>query len=224
MGRVILRTEGLRAEIGGVEILRGVSIELRRGEVVGLLGPNGAGKTTTIRSILGLVRITGGRITLEERDITVHKPEENPQLGISWAPEDRKLIPFITARENLLLALTLWGVPRNEAEERIEWMKRLVPGLAPLLDRPAGSLSGGQQKLVAVARALIVKPKVALLDEPMEGLSVKNAGIMADVIKRFARETGAAILVAESNLHNLRMASDRIYRIERGETLGEVKA
>ncbi len=215
-----LRVENLHAEIGGVEVLRGVTLELREGMVVGLLGPNGAGKTTTIRSILGFTRITRGRITIGSRDITRHRPEENPRLGISWSPEDRRLIPFLTGLENLRLALTLWGVPKREHAERIEWVKRLIPGLAPLLEKPAGSLSGGQQKLLAVARALIVKPRVALLDEPMEGLSAKNAAIMADVIREFAKETRAAVLVAESNAQALRQAAHRIYRIERGATLG----
>lgn len=210
----MIKAHDLRVVLGGSEILRGVSIEVPRGTAVALVGPNGAGKTTTLRSIMGLVKYKG-RVELDGRPIDGLKPHERAALGLGLSPEDRRLFPNLTVRENILLPLRALKL----REDRLELVLSLMPVLRELLEKRAGLLSGGQQKMVALARAMVVGTSAVLLDEVFEGLSPKMRDDLAGVIKEFISTTGAAALIAESNPSYVRFAQ-AIKRIERGRITG----
>ena len=165
----MLRVESLDVNIGSVEILRSVSFELPKGSMTGLIGRNGAGKTTLMKSIMGLLSPARGSIALEGRsllDVPVHA--RNP-MGIGYMPEDRRLIPDLTIEENLLVPL--WAVGRGDAQERLDKVYMMIPEIKVFAARKGLQLSGGQQKLVALGRALMHGQRLLLLDEPFEGVA-----------------------------------------------------
>lgn len=172
----MLRLDDVYVLVRRITILRGVSLEVPEGMVVGLVGRNGAGKTTTLRTVMGLVPLARGRIWYAGTDLAAAGPYRRAALGIGYMPEDRRLIPSLTVQENLLLPAWVNAFPdereRLEAVYTIPWM----PGLKALAQRPAGQLSGGQQKPVALGRALVVGTRLLLLDEPFEGPSTRPGG------------------------------------------------
>ena len=208
-----LRIRDVSAAIGGAVVLRRVEVEVGSGEVSALVGPNGAGKTTTMRVVMGFVRPSGGRVEIDGRNVTGMKPHEISGLGVGYSPEDRRLFPSLTVRENLELPIRALGLDRD----RLETVLTLIPQLRELLGKRASQLSGGQQKLVALARALIVGTRVALLDEVLEGLSPTMREFAMGVVREYAKTSGAAILMAESN-ESYVASADSVYWIERGET------
>ena len=205
--------KGISASVGGVTVLRKVNLETVNGEVSALVGPNGAGKTTTMRVIIGFVKPSSGRVEIDGRDVTGMRPHEVSRLGVGYSPEDRRLFPSLTVRENLELPIRALGLGRD----RLEMVLTLMPHLRELLGKRASQLSGGQQKLVALARALIVGTRVALLDEVLEGLSPTMREFVVSMVREYARTSGAAILMAESN-ESYVASADSVYLIERGET------
>src|SRR5439155_1442969 len=196
--------EGARKLLdGGLSILRSLSLEIPTGGIVGLVGRNGAGKTTTLRSIMGLVPVVSGSLVLDDRDLVRLQPFERGRLGIGYMPEDRRLIGSLTVKDNLLVPA--WGQGRHDADERWTAVGGLLPELAPLARRLASTLSGGQQKLVALGRALSCAHRLLLLDEPMEGVSPALSSRMAEVVRAFqATKPGLAVLVAESDVNRVR--------------------
>lgn len=214
-----LEIRGLSVKLGGFEILRGVSLDVPHGSIVGLVGRNGAGKTTTLKSIVGLVPVASGQIRLNGHDLTRLPPHERPRLGLGYLPgylpEDRRLIGAFTVEENLLLPA--WATGQRESQERLASLYDLMPELPPLARRRAEALSGGQQKMVALARAMMTGARLLLLDEPLEGLSPGLSRRLAEVIKSL-RE--AAVLVTESDINRMQFMTDQVYTIERGEIVG----
>jgi ABC-type branched-chain amino acid transport systems, ATPase component len=206
----MIKTERLSASIGGSVILREVTVEAPPAVATALVGPNGAGKTTTLKAIMGLIR-HGGRVYLAGRDVSSLPAHARAALGLGYSPEDRRLFPSLTVEENLKVAASALGLP----QERLEIVYSLLPQIKPLLNRKAAALSGGQQKLVALARALLVGIKAVLLDEVFEGMSPKMRDDMAIVIREYVKTTGAAVLVAESNPDYVKFAT-YIYEIHRG--------
>jgi len=206
----MIKTERLSASIGGSVILREVTVEAPPAVATALVGPNGAGKTTTLKAIMGLIR-HGGRVYLAGRDVSSLPAHARAALGLGYSPEDRRLFPSLTVEENLKVAASALGLP----QERLEIVYSLLPQIKPLLNRKAAALSGGQQKLVALARALLVGIKAVLLDEVFEGMSPKMRDDMAIVIREYVKTTGAAVLVAESNPDYVKFAT-YIYKIHRG--------
>jgi len=209
----MLKAEGVRVTIRGFVILRGVTLEIPAGGLVGLVGRNGAGKTTTLKGIMGLMPVTGGTITLDGADLVRVPGHKRAQLGIGYMPEDRRLIGALTVEDNILMPA--WATGRTDGRERLEYVFRIMPDVQALAGRRAAQCSGGQQKIVALARAVMSGTKLLLLDEPFEGLSPAIGEKFAGTIQALRRE-GVAALIAESD--NKRLAFvEKIYTIERGE-------
>ncbi len=197
----------------GVAVLRGIALEVPRGGLVALVGRNGAGKTTTLRSVMGLLPAAGGRIRLDGTDLGPLAAHQRARLGIGYVPEDRRLIGALTVTDNLLLPA--WAARLEQPAARLERVYRLMPEVEALAGRRAAQLSGGQQKLVATARALMIATRLLLLDEPFEGLAPALGEKLAATIHG-AREEGLSILVAESDVKRVAFV-DRTYTLERGE-------
>jgi branched-chain amino acid transport system ATP-binding protein len=211
----MLSVKNVHTYYGKSHILHGVSIEVGRGEVVGLLGRNGVGKSTTLKTIMGLVRPDEGEITFEERTITGAPPHQLARMGIAWVPEDRRVFKLLTVIENLRTGLDRRGVTDQRREELLEKVYRSFPVLRERRNQAGGTLSGGEQQMLAIARAMMLEPKIILLDEPTEGLMPRMVGQIREIIDVLHRE-GVAILLVEQNVPLTLGASDRVYIMEKG--------
>jgi branched-chain amino acid transport system ATP-binding protein len=207
-----LTVSNLNVSIEGIPILRDVSLEIPTSTMVGLIGHNGAGKTTLIRSIMGLLP-TEGEMTFDGSPLHTAKSHQRAALGISYLPEDRRLIPSLTVEENILMPAWANGIP--DAAKRLEWIYSLMPEIAQYRERRAMQLSGGQQKLVALGRALMPGRQMLLLDEPFEGVAPVLSRRLTEVIAEL-RSEGMRILLSESDDTHSSDLVDRVYRIERG--------
>ncbi|GAB5601659.1 ABC transporter ATP-binding protein [Thermus sp. FJN-A] len=215
-----LRAEGLRVVLQGFEVLRGVSLTVGPREAVALVGRNGAGKTTTLRSLMGLLPLKEGRILLDGLHLESLPPHRRAALGLGYAPEDRRLVGHLSVEDNLLLPAWALRLPPAEAGARLEEVYALLPELRRLRGRAAGALSGGEGKMVALGRALMVGRRVVLLDEPFQGLAPALAQRYAETLARVRKEKGeVAFLITESNPRLLRGVADRFYGIERGSVV-----
>ncbi|HEY7675805.1 MAG TPA: ATP-binding cassette domain-containing protein [Candidatus Methylomirabilis sp.] len=209
----MLKVEGLRVTIKGFIILRGVTLDIPRGGLVGLVGRNGAGKTTTLKTIMGLMPVTGGTLALEGADLVRVPGHKRAPLGIGYMPEDRRLIGALTVEDNVLMPA--WATGQPDGHRRLEHIYQIMPDVRVLAGRRAAACSGGQQKMVALARAVMSGTKLLLLDEPFEGLSPAMGEKFAGTIQVLQRE-GLAILIAESDNKRLHFI-EKIIAIERGE-------
>ena len=209
----MLRIENLSVAIQSVRILRDVSLELPPATMTGLIGRNGAGKTTLMKSIMGLLKASGGRISFDDSDLLKIQTHQRSKLGIGYMPEDRRLIPDLTVEENILVPAWALGLP--DARERLRKIYEYVPELPAFGPRKGLQLSGGQQKLAALGRALMCGTKLLLLDEPFEGVAPALARRLAEVIAGLKKE-GMSVLVSESDLQHSERMVDRIVTIDRG--------
>ena len=205
----MLRLDGVEAAYGLSRVLHGVTLEAREGEVVSLLGRNGAGKSTTLKAIVGLVEVTAGEVTLDGRDITALPTHEISKLGIGWVPEDRRIFSDLTVEENL-------AVGAKGGRWRASRVYEYFPKLGQLARRRGGSLSGGEQQMLTVARTLMGNPRILLLDEPSEGLAPVIVQALGQQIAALKRE-GLTILLSEQNLKFAARLADRAYIIEKGQ-------
>ncbi len=214
-----LRVEDLRAGYGNVQVLHGLSLELKDGETVALLGTNGNGKSTLIKCIMGIVRPSAGRMVAEidgaEHDLAGLAPQEVVRLGIALVPEGRRLFPKLTVEENLLL-----GAHREAARQRLAgnlaFCYEAFPRLAERRGQLAGSMSGGEQQMLALGRALMSAPKILLVDEPSVGLSPLLVQHTVNKIAELKRKFGLTVLMAEQNFHQAIRIADRGYVIVHG--------
>jgi branched-chain amino acid transport system ATP-binding protein len=213
----MLSLKGLDVDIGNAPVLRAVDCVLEKGRTYGLVGRNGAGKTTLLRAIMGVLKPRGGSIVLDEADITKAPASGRLALGFGYMPEDRRLIPDLTVEDNVLMPLISLG-QRNP--ERLAWIYSLMPEVKELRTRFPGLLSGGQQKFVALARALMAGTHVLLLDEPTEGVAPVVQARIGKVLQEMS-SSGALILIAESNSKYLSGIAQRLYHIERGKISSE---
>jgi branched-chain amino acid transport system ATP-binding protein len=213
----MLSVKDLVVDIDGSHILRGVSIEVAAGELVCLVGRNGAGKSTTFRTIMGQRRPVSGAISLEGRSIVGLRPYAIARLGVGFAPEESEVFGDLSVAENILLPTWTRETDRSAAE-REALAYRVFPKLERYRARGGQQLSGGERKMVSIARALAVDPKLLLLDEPTEGLSPAIVPSIVDGIASILK-LGHAVLIAESNLHHVPEFADRLYVIERGEII-----
>jgi branched-chain amino acid transport system ATP-binding protein len=216
-----LQIESLRVKLQSVDVLRGISLALDAGEMVGLLGRNGAGKTTTLRAVMGLVAVSGGRITCGGKDLIALPTHRRAALGIGYMPEDRRLVPQLSVEENVLLPG--WVTRGVDSAARLDFVYGLMPEVAAMRERKALVLSGGQQKLVALARALTVGTRLLLLDEPFEGVAPALSRRLAEVIGML-RGKDVAVLIAQSDLNHSVQLLDREYLIERGANRSQSSA
>ena len=208
----MLCLENVRAGYGRVEVLHGVDLVLEPGRILGLLGRNGAGKTTTIRAIMGLVDGLRGSIRIEGTELVGLPPHRVPGHGLAWVPQGRRLFAQMTVEENLRLG-ALAG--RGESAERLDFLFDLFPALKERMHTPARRLSGGQQQMVAMARALASGPRVLLLDEPTEGLQPSLVDRILEAVREL-RTTGTTLLLVEQKVEAALAVADRIAFIENG--------
>lgn len=210
----MLVVEGLQCNYGKVQAVRALSIEVRRGELVVLIGANGAGKSTTLKAISGLVKPAAGRITLEGRDITGAGPHEILQWGISHCPEGRRVFPHMTVRENLEMGCYLRTDTQAIAADMDSLLERF-PILRQRQDQAAGTLSGGEQQMLAISRALMSRPKLVLFDEPSLGLAPNIVDATFDIIRQ-VRADGVTVVMVEQNAFAALDLCDRAYVLEQG--------
>jgi len=209
----MLQIESLHVSIQNVEALRGLSLTVPDGALVGLVGRNGAGKTTLMRSVMGHLPVRSGRIVFDGQDVAALPSHRRAALGIGYMPEDRGLVPELTVEENILLPV--WVNRALRAEERLALVYRVLPELQEMRERRALLLSGGQQKLAALARALAVGTRLLLLDEPFEGVAPVLSKRLAEVIAGL-KGSAVSVLMAQSDLNHARSLVDHEVVIERG--------
>ncbi len=211
--RPLLNVEQINTFYGQSHVLQGVSLSISKGEVVCLLGRNGVGKTTTLRSVMGLTPPRSGKIFLSDSEITGKPPFQIANMGIGYMPDDRRIFPDLTFFENLELARRLSR--KAEIQWTFEKIYDLFPAFIDLKDRKGTHLSGGEQKMLAIGRALMKNPLLLLLDEPSEGLAPLIVQNLIEVLSRIRGE-GVTILLADQNLKFCRKTSDRGYILEKG--------
>jgi len=219
----MLKIENLESGYGPMQVLWGPKIEVETGSITSLLGPNGAGKTTLLRTVFGSVEPWGGRITYEEKDVTRLPTHEKVELGIVLVPEGRHLFVGMTVHENLIM-----GAYPKEALKNMDDSLELVYSLFPILKertkQRAGSLSGGEQQMLTIARSLMSKPRLIMLDEPSQGLAPKLVGEVFETIERMKAEIGLTILLVEQNVQASLKASDSVYILHEGRIKAHGKA
>ncbi|MEQ8287883.1 ATP-binding cassette domain-containing protein [Thalassospira sp.] len=208
-----LEIKKLNVSIGNIPILRDVSLSVPSGQMFGLIGHNGAGKTTLMRAIMGLLEIDGGAVSFDGKDLRKMADHARAKNGISYMPEDRRLIPSLTVEENILMPAWTNGI--TDAKERLEWVYDLLPEIAQFRQRRALQLSGGQQKLVSLGRALMPGRNLLLLDEPFEGVAPVLSRRLSEVIANLG-SSGLCVLISESDDSHSADLVTGSYRIERG--------
>ena len=211
-----LRLDRVNCYHGGAHVLRDVSLQVSAGEVLGLLGRNGAGKTTTLRTVMGLVRARSGSITLDGAELLRLPPDEIPRRGIGYVPQGRRLFPDLTVAENLRMGLLV----RGGGEETLEPVLDLFPVLRERLRQRAGTLSGGEQQMLATARALCARPALLLMDEPSEGLMPTLVDRLLATVAAL-RGRGVGILLVEQKVDAVLRVADRVALIENGRIVHE---
>jgi len=210
----MLRIESLDVSIKSVRILRGVGLQLDRGQLIGLIGRNGAGKTTLMRAIMGILTPTAGTITFDGAPMQGVPSFLRARGGIGYMPEDRRIIPQLSIEENV--SLPAWAAGQAHPDERLRRIYEMIPEVGQLKERKGLQLSGGQQKLAALARALMSGTKLLLLDEPFEGVAPVLARRLAEVVAML-RSEGLSVILSESDLSHSRKLLDVVYEIDRGQ-------
>jgi branched-chain amino acid transport system ATP-binding protein len=211
---VRLRVDRLNGFYGDVHVLKDVALELGAGEIVGLLGRNGAGKTTTLRAIMGLVRARSGSIALDGTELTRLRPHEIPRAGVTYVPQGRRLFPNLTVEENLRVGLLVRGGGASVLGPLLD----LFPVLRERMRQRAGTLSGGEQQMLAMARALCAQPAFVLLDEPTEGLMPTLVDRLLHTVRELAAR-GVGVLLVEQKVDAVLAIADRVTLIENGRTV-----
>jgi branched-chain amino acid transport system ATP-binding protein len=210
----VLDLKAVDAGYGSFQALFGVSLEVKAGEAVGVIGPNGAGKTTLMRVISGLIRPRAGTITMQGTDVLATPPHRIVSLGIAHVPENRRLFPRLTVEENLKMGAFLREA-RARHDERLEFVFGLFPRLKERRHQLAGTMSGGEQQMCAIGRALMSDPKLLLLDEPSAGLAPVVVQQVFELVRRI-RESGLTVLIVEQNVQQVLHVVDKAYLLEAG--------
>lgn len=215
----MLQVSGLHAGYGAIPVLHDISLAIAEGESVGILGHNGMGKTTLLRTLIGALRTNAGSVLLHGADITRAAPHARARLGMAYVPQGREIFPGLSTMDNLRMGLVKTG---ERTMQTIDSLLEDFPRLKPLLDRPGGSLSGGEQQLLALARALAGKPTLLLLDEPTEGIQPSIIEEIAETLAALRDRMKLTIVLVEQNLEFIAAVSQRVLVIKRGQIGGEV--
>jgi urea ABC transporter ATP-binding protein UrtE len=216
----MMEVDALHAGYGRIGVLDGISLRVEPGERVGILGHNGAGKTTLLKALMGLLPTASGSIRWDGQAIERTAPHRRARAGLGYVPQGRRIFPALSVRDNLRFAAAAAGLGEDAAAGALADF----PELPRLLDRPGGALSGGEQQLLALARALVARPRLLLLDEPTEGIQPSIVQAMAERIGALRASRGLAVLLVEQNLDFIRALSDRVLLIQRGRIMRELPA
>ncbi|MAN81321.1 MAG: ABC transporter ATP-binding protein [Rhodospirillaceae bacterium] len=214
----MLELNGVHAHYGKVHVLQGTSLKVQSGEAVGLLGRNGVGKTTTLKTIMGLVKATGGEISFNGSNLTDIAPHTIPSTGIGYVPQGRGIFPSLSVKENLEIGLT-----KAPPSQVFDYVFDRFPRLKERLSQPGGTLSGGEQQMLAIARCLVMQPRLLILDEPTEGIMP----ILVQDIRREIKavnDEGVSILLVEQNIKTALRLCSRIYIMEKGAVVHQAAA
>lgn len=211
----MLKIRDLDSRYGGLQVLRSLTLDVEAGEVLGLLGRNGAGKTTTLKTVMGLIRASGGSIRFGDVELTGRPAHEIPKLGIGYVPQGRRLFGELTVRENLRIGQLV----RDAGKDALDWALELFPILIERGDQKAGNLSGGEQQMLALARALCLGPKLLLMDEPTEGLMPSMVARILETVS-ILKSRGVAVLFVEQKVEAALAVADRIAFLENGTLRG----
>jgi branched-chain amino acid transport system ATP-binding protein len=212
----MLQLDNINCYYGAVQVLKDVSFGVAAGEIVGLLGRNGAGKTTTLRTIIGQIKPRYGSVKLNDSELTSLPPHEIPKLGIAYVPQGRRLFAGMSVEENLRMGL----LARDSGQDTLDWVLSLFPILTERMRQRAGTLSGGEQQMLATARALCLKPELLLLDEPSEGLMPSVIATLLDTVAGL-KAHGVGVLLVEQKVEAALQIADRIVFIENGSVASE---
>ncbi|MDQ8731573.1 ABC transporter ATP-binding protein [Bradyrhizobium sp. LHD-71] len=217
----VLKAEGLRVGYGGKPVLLDATIELRPDEVLCVIGHNGAGKSTLMRALFGLITPEAGRMLVDGAQLDPHVPRVLASHGIAMVPEGRGIFPGLTVRENFALGMWSAGVPEKERDERVEWVLQVLPPVRKFYDRRAGLLSGGQQQMVSIGRAILARPRCLLMDEPSIGLAPKLFQDLMQPIRELQQSHHMSILLIEQNVREALKVSDRVVVMKAGAIILE---
>jgi branched-chain amino acid transport system ATP-binding protein len=215
--KVLLKVQGLNAWYDRSHVVQNVSFEVRAGEIVTLMGRNGAGKTTTLRALMGLVAKRGGSVVFDGQEILGQPAHTRFHAGLAYVPEDRRIVPGLSVRENLQLGITA-SKSRVDTARMIDEIAETFPRLKERLDQDGTSMSGGEQQMLAIARAMMARPKMILLDEPSEGIMPLLVEEMFQLFSRM-KQAGTTILLVEQNVERSLRISDRAYILDQGEVV-----
>ncbi len=211
----LLELDDVHSYYGHIHALKGISLRVDEGEVVTLIGANGAGKSTTLRTISGLIHARQGRVRMAEKDITHLEPHKIVEMGVGHVPEGRGIFPRLTVRENLEMGAFTVNNP-GAVNQRMEWVFTIFPRLSERIYQKGGTLSGGEQQMLATARGLMLRPKILLMDEPSRGRAPVLVDAIFDVIQKINHEDGSTILLVEQNAQMALRYSSRAYVLETG--------
>ena len=217
----VLQTRGLTVGYGGRPVLHGIDFNLRLAEVLCLIGHNGAGKSTLLKTLFGLVPRQGGQVLLDGQALDSVEPRRLTAAGVSLVPEGRGIFPGLTVAETMKLGLWSANVPVEKRAERLDWVMSVLPALGQFYQRRAGALSGGQQQMVSIGRALLSRPRCLLMDEPSIGLAPKLFQDLLQPIRQLQRDTGMTILLVEQNVKEALKISDRVVVMKSGAIIRE---
>ena len=216
----MLDISGLHSGYGRIPILRGIGVNVATGEFVGVLGHNGMGKTTLLKTIMGILPATQGQIAFDGTDVTKRTPHERARRGLGYVPQGRDIFPGLSVLDNLRMGAAAKGRP----DDVIDGVLADFPRLRPLLDRPGGALSGGEQQMLAIARCLCADPKMILLDEPTEGIQPSIIDEIIELLLTLRDKQGLTLVLVEQNLDFIKALTTRVLLIQRGEITQEIAA
>ncbi|TAN29514.1 MAG: ABC transporter ATP-binding protein [Castellaniella sp.] len=221
MSAAVLRTEDLVVGYGGRPVLEGFSFELRPNEVLCLIGHNGAGKSTLLKTLFGLIPYQGGKVFRDDAVLGAIDPRAQSASGVSLVPEGRGVFKGLTVAETFQLSMWSANIPRSDRPDRLEWVMSILPALKTFYQQRAGTLSGGQQQIVSIGRALLIKPRCMLLDEPSIGLAPKLFQDLLYPLRDLQKSTGMSILLVEQNVKEALKIADRVIVLKSGVLVKE---